>query len=666
MRNRISLLSVFFVVFALVFGTAAAEGANSDVPFNTAEFFQSDQANQAREVLKSTNTPLQKHDFRMDYNSDGKDNSQDIILLMAWFQITSKTHADVFQRAQQIWAGVDGPMVFQPTVPMDDLNNDGVVDSQDAAILIAWYQVATNDRGAILARAQELYPQTRGSIVRLPNERITHDVELNKRVSGLNSYNLQVHLHNVPTDFNTSAFLNCFTVAGPSTPICWGRSPNISLPDGAILVSTVMEPCSVDSFRSLSFTNHLPEGAFVEVINRDNGQIVAASKTMTSILLNPTSVSVTTDGTYNLHAIIVTALFSDQTSHVVPNVTWSVKSGNGSVNNNTFTAPAATGIHVLACIYTETGVTVTQFLKITVVQSHTNRNFITKWGHLGSGNAQFNHPIGIAIDAGENVFVAEYNNHRIQKLDSSGNFITKWGTLGFGDGQFNNPTGIAVDSAGNVFVTDYLNHRIQKFDSTGNFITKWGTQGSRDGQFDGPHGIAIDAGGNVFVADHLYHRVQKFDSTGNFITKWGSLGSGNGQFNHPTGIAVDSTGNVFVSDYLNHRIQKFDSNGNFITMWGNLGSRSGQFNEPIGIAIDGTGNLFVSDCLNHRIQKFDSKGNFITKWGSPGWGNGQFDGPDGIAFDAEGNVFISDSGNDRIQEFNTNGNFINKWGESGK
>ena len=48
------------------------------------------------------------------------------------------------------------------------------------------------------------------------------------------------------------------------------------------------------------------------------------------------------------------------------------------------------------------------------------------------------------------------------------------GSQGTGDGQFNNLFGVAVDAAGNVYVADYNNARIQKFDTSGLYITQWG------------------------------------------------------------------------------------------------------------------------------------------------------------------------------------------------
>ena len=143
--------------------------------------------------------------------------------------------------------------------------------------------------------------------------------------------------------------------------------------------------------------------------------------------------------------------------------------------------------------------------------------------------------------------------------ESPPNYVAQWGVNGSGDGQFQYPAGIATDSAGNVYVADTDNHRIQKFTSSGTFVTKWGVNGSGDGQFQKPFGIATDSAGNVYVSDTNNQRIQKFASAGSLITKWGSGGSANGQFLFPHGIATDSAGNVYVADTHNHRVQKFGS-----------------------------------------------------------------------------------------------------------
>jgi sugar lactone lactonase YvrE len=277
--------------------------------------------------------------------------------------------------------------------------------------------------------------------------------------------------------------------------------------------------------------------------------------------------------------------------------------------------------------------------------------FVTKWGGNGAGDGQFYNPGGAAVDASGAVYVADTNNHRIQKFDTNGAFITKWGSYGTSNGQLSCPEGIAFDTSGNIYVAEGCNDRIQKFNAGGTYLAKWGSSGSGTGQFEGPSAIAIDLFGYVFVADEQNDRIQKFTVDGVYLTSWGSRGNGNGQFYYPSGIAVDSSGSVYVADLNNHRVQKFTSTGVFITKWGSYGNGDGQFNGPRGVAVDASGNVYIADWANDRVQKFSPNGAFMGKWGSTGTGDGQFDGPEGIAVDASGNVFVSEWYNHRMQKF---------------
>jgi tripartite motif-containing protein 71 len=220
--------------------------------------------------------------------------------------------------------------------------------------------------------------------------------------------------------------------------------------------------------------------------------------------------------------------------------------------------------------------------------------------------------MGVAVDSLGNIYVADGDNRRIQKFSSTDGinytFVTKWGIQGTADGQFAWPEGVAIDSSDNVYVADRDNHRVQKFSSTDGinytFVTKWGSYGTGDSQFNLPSGIVVDSSGNVYVSDSSNSRIQKFTGAGAFVTKWGSYGTGDGQFQYPLGVSVDSSGNVYVADYGNYRIQKSTGAGTFITKWGSYGTGDGQFNFPFGIAVDSSGNVYVADRDNHRIQKF--------------------------------------------------------------
>jgi len=91
-------------------------------------------------------------------------------------------------------------------------------------------------------------------------------------------------------------------------------------------------------------------------------------------------------------------------------------------------------------------------------------------------------------------------------------FVSKWGTEGTGDGQFNRPIGIAVASDGSVYVADSQNDRIQKFTPQGVFVSKWGTQGTGEGEFSHPNDVAMASDGSIYVTDYWNNRIQKFST----------------------------------------------------------------------------------------------------------------------------------------------------------
>lgn len=137
-------------------------------------------------------------------------------------------------------------------------------------------------------------------------------------------------------------------------------------------------------------------------------------------------------------------------------------------------------------------------------------------------------PTGIAADGVGNVYIADgVNNQRIRKVNTSGIITTIAGTgvTGYsGDGaqatlaQLNNPTGVAVDTGGNVYIADFYNNAVRKINTSGIISTIAGTgvQGfSGDGaaaslaQLNRPYGVAVDASGNVYIADYFNQRIRK-------------------------------------------------------------------------------------------------------------------------------------------------------------
>jgi len=296
--------------------------------------------------------------------------------------------------------------------------------------------------------------------------------------------------------------------------------------------------------------------------------------------------------------------------------------------------------------------------------------YVTKFGSYGSGNGQLNRPTDLAIDAKGNIWVTDANNNRIEEFNSKGEYVTKFGSLGTGNGQFNGPESIAIDAKGNIWIADTYNGRLQKFNEKGEFIKVVSSKGSGAGQLGEPTGIDIGPGGNAWVADWQYNRVVEFNESGEYVRQFGAEGTGNGQFKRPDAIEVDTKGVVWVGDQNNSRVEAFNQSGEYITQFGSNGSGAGQFKfgYPMGIAANTKGDIWVSDTNNNRVQKWlipNYLPAYSSSFGSEGSGNGQLQYPKGVAVDASGNVWVADTENNRIEEFNSKGEYITKFGTKG-
>src|SRR5450759_2176659 len=207
-------------------------------------------------------------------------------------------------------------------------------------------------------------------------------------------------------------------------------------------------------------------------------------------------------------------------------------------------------------------------------------------GYSGDGypatSAQLNHPARVAVDRVGNLYIADTLNNRIRKVNLSGTITTvaRSGTPGIPGYSGHNgqatkphisfPWGVAMDSAGDLYIADYGNHVIRKVDTNGIITTVAGngTAGySGDGysgtsaQIYDPNDVAVDSAGNLYIADgYINNRVRKVYTSGIITTVAGSGTPGiagysgdsgpatSAQLNGPFGVALDSAGNLYIAD----------------------------------------------------------------------------------------------------------------------
>ncbi len=153
--------------------------------------------------------------------------------------------------------------------------------------------------------------------------------------------------------------------------------------------------------------------------------------------------------------------------------------------------------------------------------------YLATFGSPGEGRQELTNPRDLALDSSGNLYIADSGNNRILKWDGEGICTLVFGfeaesTEGYLEpgeepGQLDEPLSVCVDDQGFIFVADTNNHRIQKFSPAGQFSSSFGQEGEIAGQFSYPSNIRLDNQGYIFVADCNGERIQKFDPTGCFV-----------------------------------------------------------------------------------------------------------------------------------------------------
>lgn len=300
-------------------------------------------------------------------------------------------------------------------------------------------------------------------------------------------------------------------------------------------------------------------------------------------------------------------------------------------------------------------------------------------------DARFYWPIDLTITRGGELYILDWNNHRVRRLSAEGNLVTVLGTDFIGDGPFdlsdlqqpgtrgteinlNHPTQLLEEEDGKLLLISWHNHKIRRFDpATGMAYVVCGRGAGYAGdggpvadpaaRLNQPSGAALDPDGNLYLLDQRNQRIRWLSADGTKLEtvagsgEMGYAGDGGApmaaQFHFPPGsnpppagtLALDEAGRLYIADTLNHAIRRIDFEADTIeTVLGTgeagYGGDEGpgtaaQLNNPRDIEFGPDGRLYVADELNHRVRALDIETGIVTT--VAGNGAAEFAGDEGPA-----------------------------------
>lgn len=294
--------------------------------------------------------------------------------------------------------------------------------------------------------------------------------------------------------------------------------------------------------------------------------------------------------------------------------------------------------------------------------------------------AQLNMPYGLVIGEAGDLYVADLGNNRVRHITPDGLITTIAGNgdrSSEGDGgpaveaSLCTPRNLALDAAGNLYISEFEGHRVRKV-APGGMISTFAGNGmagfNGDGslapyaQFAFPAGLASDLYGALYIADSQNQRVRRIAADGRITTVLGGVAGTSLQT--PTTVAAGHNGFLYVGDQSS-TVRAYTVIGTWINVAG-MGAPwfagdggpavSASLISANDLAVDGGGNVYIAD--GKRIRRVDPDGVIQTVAGDGYWKAVGEDGratsarlfrPGGMAFDRAGNLYIADSGTERVR-----------------
>ena len=250
-------------------------------------------------------------------------------------------------------------------------------------------------------------------------------------------------------------------------------------------------------------------------------------------------------------------------------------------------------------------------------------------------------PAGVAVDSLGNVYIADAYGVRVEKVDPSGTLsvFAGTGTQDFptpgpaASTAIGEPVGVAVDASNNVYLADQANHLIEKITPSGTLSIFAGNGSSGEptaglataSSFGEVTGLAVDPSDNIYVADYSFGLVEKITPSGTMstIAGNGTLGlpalggpATSSPLDFPIGLAVDSHGGVLIADAYAGRVDRIGQaapapilvratatkRSTVLVSWRPPASGTGKIVAYAAVARDASGAI-VSACFGIRSNR---------------------------------------------------------------
>ena len=275
------------------------------------------------------------------------------------------------------------------------------------------------------------------------------------------------------------------------------------------------------------------------------------------------------------------------------------------------------------------------------------------WGKLPDG-WEWNHAVGVGVDAQDRVFVYNRSDHPMIVLDKDGNVIDHWG-----EGHFGSAHHLTVGPDGSVYTTDVGDHTVRKWSAEGELLMTLGVpnepaEAMSGDPFNRPTDVEVANDGTLYIADGYGNaRIHHYTASGELLDSWGEPGEGPGQFRIPHSVCQDNTGQIYVADRENSRIQIFRPDGQYVTEWGGV-------HRPDHIWQGPDGNMYVTDlgfylglgadapepnAISHPagVKIMTPTGQWVGGWGMSTDTPGDIIAGHAVAIDSEGSLYVGET-----------------------